>query len=174
MPKKVRSRRLRNHSLLSVQEKKLLQAKRLRLLALGFFGLVILGIVGFLGMFAWYSRELPKPGEVVRKEGFSSKIMDRNGNLLYDLYEEERRNPVTIDQIPENLKNATVAIEDKDFYKHGGFDFMTILRIPYNLIFKQRVVGGSTLTQQLVKNVLLTNEKTFNFNFKDFVFSVKF
>jgi penicillin-binding protein 1C len=173
MPKKVRSRRLRNHHFLSASEKKLLRAKRIRLLAIGFLGLVILGVVGFLAMFAWYSRELPKPGEVVRKEGFSSKIFDRNGQLLYDLFEEERRNPVTIASIPENLKNATVAIEDKDFYKHGGFDFMTILRIPYNFIFKQRVVGGSTLTQQLVKNVLLTNEKTVTRKFKEFVLSTQ-
>lgn len=173
MPKKVRSRRLRNHQILSTSEKKLLRAKRIRLLAIGFLGLVILGVVAFLAMFAWYSRELPKPGEVVRKEGFSSKIFDRKGQLLYDLFEEERRNPVTIASIPENLKNATVAIEDKDFYKHGGFDFMTILRIPYNFIFKQRVVGGSTLTQQLVKNVLLTNEKTVTRKFKEFVLSTQ-
>lgn len=173
MPKKVRSRRLRNHHILSASEKKLLRAKRFRLLAIGFLGLVIIGVVAFLAMFAWYSRELPKPGEVVRKEGFSSKIFDRNGQLLYDLFEEERRNPVAIASIPENLKNATVAIEDKDFYKHGGFDFMTILRIPYNFIFKQRVVGGSTLTQQLVKNVLLTNEKTVTRKFKEFVLSTQ-
>ncbi len=173
MPRKFRSRRLRNRHILSPQEKKLLRAKRFRLLAFGFFGLVIFGIVAFLAMFAWYSRELPKPGEVVRKEGFSSKIYDRGGQLLYDLFEEERRNPVGIAQIPDTLKNATIAIEDKDFYKHGGFDFMTILRIPYNFIFKQRVVGGSTLTQQLVKNVLLTNERSVTRKFKEFVISTQ-
>jgi len=173
MPKKLKSRRLHQHRVLTEAEKKLLRAKRLRTLALTFLGLVILGIVGFLVMFAWYSRDLPKPGEVVRKEGFSSKIYDRNGSLLYDLYEEERRNPVDFDQIPTDLKNATVAIEDKDFYKHGGFDFLTILRIPYNLLFKHRIVGGSTLTQQLVKNVLLTNEKTITRKFKEFVLSVQ-
>lgn len=172
MPKRIRSR-LHSRLVLSPTEKKLLKAKRLRLLALGFLGLVVLGIVAFLALFAWYSRELPKPGEVVRKEGFSSKIYDRDGNLLYDLFEEERRNPVDISQIPENLKNATVAIEDKDFYKHGGFDFLTILRIPYNLLFKQRVVGGSTLTQQLIKNVLLTNERTFIRKFKELVLSIQ-
>lgn len=173
MPRRISSRRLRNRHILSEQEKKLLRAKRLRLFALAFFGLVILGIFLFLAMFAWYSRELPKPGEVVRKEGFSSKIYDRDGNLLYDLFQEERRNPISIDQIPSDLKNATVAIEDRDFYKHKGFDFLTILRIPYNFVFRQRVVGGSTLTQQLVKNVLLSNEKTITRKFKEFVISVQ-
>lgn len=158
---------------LSPEEKKLLRAKRLRLAALAFLAAVFLGIIGFLVLFAWYSRELPKPGEVVRREGFSSKIYDRDGQLLYDLFEEERRNPIKIDQVPTDLKNATVAIEDRDFYKHKGFDFMTVVRIPYNILFRQRVVGGSTLTQQLVKNVLLTNERTLIRKFKEFVLAVQ-
>ncbi len=173
VPGKSRSRLVRHHHVLSSADRKLLKAKRLRLLAISFFAMVVLGVITFLAMFAWYSRELPKPGEVVRKEGFSSKIFDRDGQLLYDLYQEERRNPVGIAQIPDTLKNATIAIEDKDFYKHGGFDFMTILRIPYNLIFRQRVVGGSTLTQQLVKNVLLTNERSITRKFKEFVISTQ-
>ena len=174
MPSKFRSRRFRKTRFLSAEEKKLLKAKRLRIIALAFLGMVIIGIVAFLAMFAWYSKDLPKPGEVVRKEGFSSKIYDREGQLLYDLYEEERRNPVSFEQIPEDLKHATIAIEDKDFYKHGGFDFLTIVRIPYNLIFRGgRVVGGSTLTQQLVKNVFLSNEKTITRKFKEFVISTQ-
>jgi len=174
MPSKFRSRRFRKARFLSAEEKKLLKAKRLRIIALAFLGMVITGIIVFLVMFAWYSKDLPKPGEVVRKEGFSSKIYDREGQLLYDLYEEERRNPVSFEQIPDDLKHATIAIEDKDFYKHGGFDFLTIVRIPYNLIFRGgRVVGGSTLTQQLVKNVFLSNEKTITRKFKEFVISTQ-
>lgn len=174
MPSRFKSRRFRKSRFLSAEEKKLLKAKRLRIISLAFLATVVLGIIIFLVMFAWYSKDLPKPGEVVRKEGFSSKIYDREGQLLYDLFEEERRNPVSMDQIPQNLKDATVAIEDKDFYKHGGFDFLTIIRIPYNLIFRGgRVVGGSTLTQQLVKNVFLSNEKTITRKFKEFVISTQ-
>jgi len=116
MPSRFRSRRFVKTRFLSVEEKKLLKAKRLRIIAMAFLGMVIFGIILFLAMFAWYSKDLPKPGEVVRKEGFSSKIYDREGQLLYDLYEEERRNPVSFEQIPDDLKHATVAIEDKDFY----------------------------------------------------------
>ena len=174
MPNKLGSRRWRRQQNLSLEEKKLLRAKRLRLLALVFFALVIASIFLFLVMFAWFSKDLPKPGEVVRKAGFSSKIYDRQGQLLYDLYEEERRNPVVFEQIPADLKHATIAIEDKDFYKHKGFDFLTLVRIPYNLIFRGgRVVGGSTLTQQLVKNVFLSNEKTITRKFKEFVISTQ-
>ena len=172
MPKKARSRR-RPSKRLSAAEQKLLKAKRLRLAALIFLALVVLGIIAFIALFAWYSKDLPQPGQVVRREGFSSKLYDRNGSLLYDLYDEERRNPVQFEEIPDTLKQATVAIEDKDFYSHGGFDFLTILRIPYNLLIRRRVVGGSTLTQQLVKNVLLSNERTISRKFKELVLSIQ-
>lgn len=171
MVRKANSRRKR---ILSAEEKKLLWIKRVRLAAVAFFALVILGIIGFFALFAYFSKDLPQPGKIVRQEGFSSKIYDRSGNLLYDLYEEERRDPITIDQVPQTLKDATVAIEDKDFYKHKGFDFLTILRIPYNFVFRGgRVVGGSTLTQQLVKNVLLTNERTLPRKFKELILAIQ-
>ena len=172
MPKKARSRRA-NSKNLTAAEKKLLKAKRIRFISLAFLGAVVLGIIAFIAMFAWYSKDLPQPGQVVRREGFSSKIYDRDGNLLYDLYEEERRNPISIENVPQDLKNATVAIEDKDFYEHQGFDFLTLIRIPYNLLFRGRVVGGSTLTQQLVKNVLLTNDRTIARKFKEIVLSIQ-
>lgn len=171
---RARSRsRLSRQRQLTPEQRRLRNIRLWRLAALGFLGMVLLGIVGFLLLFAWYSRELPKPGQVRRLEGFSSKIYDREGQLLYDLFEEERITPVTIDQVPLVLQQATIAIEDKDFYKHQGFDFMTVLRIPYNLLFRQRVVGGSTLTQQLVKNALLSNERTVVRKFKEFVLSVQ-
>ncbi|MFZ5437544.1 MAG: penicillin-binding protein [Patescibacteria group bacterium] len=164
--------RSRNRHLSPVQQE-LLKAQRMRLIARVSVIGVVVGIFGFLGLFAWYSKDLPKPGEVIRREGFSTKIYDRDGELLYDLYDNERRNPITLNQLPEYLKQATVAIEDKDFYKHGGFDLLTVVRIPYNMVFRQRVVGGSTLTQQLVKNALLTNERTISRKFKELVLSIQ-
>ena len=169
MPKKSRLHRNK----LSPSEKKLRRIKTWRTIALVFCGLVVLGIIVFLVMFFWFSKDLPQPGEVIRREGYSSKIYDRNGELLYDLFQEERRQPSRAEEIPAVLKNATVAIEDRDFYKHSGFDFLTIIRIPYNLIFRKRVVGGSTLTQQLVKNALLTNERTIVRKFKELVLAIQ-
>jgi penicillin-binding protein 1C len=111
---------------------------------------------------------------VVRREGYSTQLLDREGRLLYDVYGDERRTAVSIDQISTYMKEATVATEDKDFYKHGGFDPLTPIRIVYNYIFKRgRVVGGSTLTQQLVKNVLLTNERNVVRKFKELVLSMQ-
>jgi len=154
--------------------KRLRLIKFMRFAAFGGLAAVVLGIVGFFVLFAYYSRDLPKPGEIVRRTGYSTRIYAKNGELLYDLYDQERRVPVKIDQVPEALKQATVAIEDKDFYKHEGFDFLTLIRIPYNYVFKGgRVIGGSTLTQQLVKNVLLTNERSITRKFKEFVLALQ-
>lgn len=158
---------------LSVARRKLLMIAILRYCALAAVGLAIIGILAFIGLFTWYSRQLPKPGEIVRRSGFSTKLYDRNGTLLYDLFDQERRTPITIDKVPEYVKQATVATEDKDFYKHKGFDALTFLRIPYNLLMRQRVVGGSTLTQQLVKNVFLTNERSVVRKFKELVLSLQ-
>lgn len=166
---RARSRRRK----LSAAEAAVQRVKLLRLAALVGLGCVLLGILLFFGLLAWFSRELPQPGKIVRREGFSTVITDRNGQVLYDLSGDERRVPVSISQMPETLKQATVAIEDKDFYRHRGFDFMTILRIPYNIVVRQRVIGGSTLTQQLVKNVLLTSERTVTRKFKEFVIALQ-
>ena len=168
-----RSRRMGSESILAPQNRQLLYAKLLRFFALGSLVAVVAGVFLFFVLFAWFSRSLPKPGEVVRRAGFSTKIYDRSGTLLYDLFDDERRTPITIDQVPMELQHAVVAVEDKDFYKHQGFDFMTFVRIPYNVLFKQRVIGGSTLTQQLVKNALLTNERSITRKFKELVLSLQ-
>ena len=114
------------------------------------------GILLMIILFAWYSRDLPSPTRVVRHEGFATRIYDRNGKVLYDLFEDEKRQPVDMDQVPEYLKKATIAVEDKDFYKHQGFDPMAPFRIIKNVFYFHKLTGGSTLTQQLVKNVLLS------------------
>lgn len=159
-----------NHKLSS---RRLTGVQLFRFTAIGMFALVIIGIIGFFSLFVFYSRSLPKPGEIVQRTNYSTRIYDRNGILLYDLFDDERRIPVKIDEVPQDLKNATISIEDKDFYNHQGFDWLTLVRIPYNYVMRQRIVGGSTLTQQLVKNALLTNERSVSRKFKEFVLSLQ-
>lgn len=143
----------------------------------GFFKiLLILIAVAFIFsfiLFAWYSKDLPSPTKVVRRDGFSSKIYDRNGELLYDIYSDEKRSPVEWDDIPGYLKQATVAVEDKDFYNHRGFDPLTPFRIIKNLLYFGKVTGGSTLTQQLTKNVLLTSERLVTRKIKELILSIQ-
>jgi len=135
--------------------------------------LVCLGILGSLGVFAYFAKDLPSPDRVVRREGFATKIYDRNGKLLYDVFDSEQRTPVNLSDVPLTMRQATIAIEDKNFYKHGGFDPLTPLRIVWNFVWRHQIVGGSTLTQQLVKNVLLTSERTLPRKIKEFILTIQ-
>ena len=135
--------------------------------------LMIVGTLGVIFLFIWYSKDLPSPTRVVRREGYSSKVYDRNGNSLYDIYDDAIREPATADQIPDYLKKATVAVEDKSFYTHKGIDLLTPLRIIKNIFYFKKVTGGSTLTQQLTRNVLLTTERSITRKIKEVILSIQ-
>lgn len=116
---------------------------------------------------------LPSPDKIVRTQGYSTKILDRNGKLLYEVYANQNRTPVQLEDIPLYLRQATIAIEDKNFYKHKGIDPVGILRGFLRIFTRGRAAGGSTLTQQLVKNVLLTNDRTIVRKIKEFVLTIQ-
>ncbi len=145
----------------------------LSFLATTSFFLLIGGFILTAVLFAWYSKDLPRPDKVRRISGLSTIIYAKGEEPLYDIYRDQNRVPVEFKDIPEYLRNATIAIEDKDFYKHQGFSTKGILRAFYNSIFKGRLEGGSTLTQQLVKNSLLTSERTLPRKIKEFILSVE-
>lgn len=134
---------------------------------------IITGCFICLILLVFIAKDLPNPQKIVRKEGFATKIFDRNGKLIYDVYQKQRRTPVPLYEVSLDLREATVSIEDKDFYIHKGFDLKGYLRIVYYLIVKRRLVGGSTLTQQLVKNVLLSPERTPIRKVKEFILSLE-
>jgi 1A family penicillin-binding protein len=135
-------------------------------------GLVVIAFFTAI-LFAWYAKDLPRPDRVSRTDGLSTVILDRNGETLYDIYQNQNRLPVKFDEIPEYLKKATIAVEDKDFYKHQGLSPMGILRGFTACFFLRRCQGGSTLTQQLVKNVLLTNERSIARKIKEAILSIQ-
>ncbi len=117
----------------------------------------------FLFIFAsWYfTKDLPSPKQLeYRQVPQTTKIMDKNGKLLYEIYHDQNRTVVQLSDIPANLKNATISIEDKDFYKHKGFDIYGIARAFGQTVFAGNIQGGSTITQQLVKSVFLSPERT--------------
>ncbi len=134
----------------------------------------IIGVILlFLFSFVYFSRDLPTPTKIKRAEGFSTVIYDRNGKQVYDIFKDKNIIPISFSDIPDSLKKATIAIEDKDFYKHEGFDPKGILRAFLRIISFRGIQGGSTLTQQLVKNVLLTTEKTIPRKIKEFVLAIQ-
>jgi len=153
--------------------KKLLRSRVLvRVAKLSFLFVVFFLILIFV-VFPLLALELPSPERIVRREGFSTKILDRNGKVLYDIYSDQKRILVKIEDVPMYLRMATIAIEDKNFYKHQGFDPHGWLRAIYNIVVKRKLQGGSTLTQQLVKNVLLSPERTLTRKIKEFVLAVQ-
>ena len=105
----------------------------------------------------------------------STKIYDRTGKiLLYDVHENTKRTVVLFENISKDIKNATVAIEDVEFYQHGGIRISSFLRaIIANLFSGHFSQGGSTITQQVIKNSLLTTEKTISRKLKEWVLSIE-
>lgn len=143
------------------------------ILASLFFGLVVFGLIGTIALTAFYAKDLPSPDKVARREGFATKIYDRNGKLLYDVFEDQRRTPVTLPDIPVQLQKATIAIEDKNFYTHQGFDLLGFGRAMFRIIRTGNLQSGSTLTQQLVKNSLLSNQQTITRKLKEFILTIQ-
>lgn len=110
-----------------------------------------------------------------RKVVESTKIYDKTGEtLLYDTNQDTKRTVVPFEEISRNIKNATIAIEDREFYQHNGIQIKSILRAVFanttSLGYSQ---GGSTITQQVVKNSLLTQEKTISRKVKEWVLALK-
>jgi 1A family penicillin-binding protein len=136
-------------------------------------GIIALGILGVIALFAWYSRDLPDPNGIVnRTVAQTTKIFARDGStLLYEVHGEERRTVVELDAIPEFMKWATIDIEDKDFYRHGGVDLRGIFRAVVTNIIRLDVhgQGGSTITQQFIKNAILSGEKSYTRKIKEAV-----
>lgn len=152
--------------------------KRLRRSALSI--LLIAGVFGFLAltiMVAWASRDLPDPDRLTdRHMAQSTKIYDRTGkHLLYEIFAAEKRTIIELEDVPQRLIQGVLATEDTKFYEHSGIRPLSMLRsVVYGIFGRGRVGGGaSTLTQQLVKNAILTNERTLTRKMKEIILSIR-
>ncbi len=150
--------------------------KRLFIKISAMFLLVFFGLTLFiLNEVAKIAKELPDPKQFIvdRQISQSTKIYDRNGEiLLYEIYDKEKRTVIPFEEIPDYVKRATVAIEDKNFYSHPAFDWRAMIRaLTINLLRGRVVQGGSTITQQLAKNAYLTPERTFKRKVKELILS---
>lgn len=136
--------------------------------------LITLAIILILVSLFFFLKDLPSPANLNKPSSYpiSTKILDRNGNLLYEIYDDQNRTPIKIDELPKYVTQATIAIEDKNFYRHHGFDTGGLLRAAYKTVTGQRLEGGSTITQQLVKVALLTPERTLSRKIKEAILTV--
>ncbi|MBI2464539.1 PBP1A family penicillin-binding protein [Candidatus Shapirobacteria bacterium] len=134
-------------------------------------GLAVL--IPFVIFMAFLLKDMPNPRSLTSDiYPENSQIMDRNGKLIYEIFSEKRRNIVKIDDVPERLVKATLAVEDANFYSHIGFDLRGIVRGLFRTLVQKRLQGGSTITQQLVKNALLTPERTWTRKVKEALLTV--
>ena len=143
--------------------------KYLAFLFLGFFAFILF-------LFFYYTYNLPQPEKFTETPFIqSTKIYDRTGKvLLYDIYGEEKREIVSFDKISDNIKRSVVASEDARFYQHSGIDFGAIVRaILVDLKLQSKNQGGSTITQQLIRTVYLTGQKTLARKIREAVLSIE-
>ena len=136
----------------------------------------VLGIVGVGGVFAYYAEDLPSPASMQElKIAESTKIYDKTGKiLLYEIHGEQKRTIIPLDEVPPYVKEATIVAEDDDFYNHFGIDLAGIARAVLTNLKRQTVLqGGSTITQQLIKNMYLSPERTLARKVKEVILAVE-
>ncbi len=150
------------------------------LLAL-FFIVLVLGSASLIGSFVYFSKALPDPNRLIdRKVAQSTKIYDRTGeHLLYEIHGDENRTIVKLQDIPKHTIDAVVALEDKDFFQKkfgisvGRTLYATANYIWHKMIGSPIIFGGSGITQQLVKNAILSPEKTIQRKIKEWILTVQ-
>jgi len=121
---------------------------------------LLLLAVSFLLFFYFLLKDVPNPNKLTKTPApVSTQILDRNGQLLYEVYSDQKRTPVNLADLPQHVAQTTIAIEDQNFYKHHGLDLRGIIRALYKTLTKQRLEGGSTITQQLVKIAVLSDTR---------------
>lgn len=145
-----------------------------RLWRLALISALALGLLG-LGAIFWISRDLPKPNQLINREvAQSTKIYDRTGeNIIYEISGVQRRTLVQIKDLPPYVAQSAIAIEDKNFYNHRGFSLWAMFRTAITNVIYRRSAGGSTLTQQFIKNAVLSPEKTITRKIKELVLAYR-
>jgi penicillin-binding protein 1C len=148
-PLKKHSRKKDLQNILKSYKKNLEKNPRKNLILL-IIGLSIIAGIGML------FKDVPNPKKLTKSPApISTQILDRNGKLLYEIYTDQNRTPIKLEDLPDHVKSSTISIEDKNFYSHHGLDFFGITRAFFKTVTGQRLEGGSTITQQLVKIGLL-------------------
>lgn len=121
-------------------------------------------------LFLIFIQDLPSPRTLVLQDSaLTTKIYDRNGKILYQIYANQNRTFVRLSDIPKTLQQATISIEDKDFYRNPGFDIEAIVRSAIANISGKPIQGGSTITQQLIKSELLTPQVSIGRKIKEII-----
>ncbi len=137
--------------------------------------LMVLGIAGVFAVFKYVKSTLPQMITLADYQPLLvSKVFDRNGKSIGEFYREDRRQLVAYKDIPKDLINAFLAAEDDSFFQHSGINYLAIIRAQLaNLKAGHTVQGGSTITQQVAKTLMLSNERTILRKIKDVLLAIE-
>lgn len=126
-----------------------------------FWKIIVPSLILIFLFYFFILRDLPSPTSLGSSASSqASEILDRNGKLLYTIYTDKNQIYVPLSSLSPYVYEASIAVEDKDFYNHGAIDFKSTLRALLSIILHRQIQGGSTITQQLVKNALLSDRQT--------------
>lgn len=164
-----------SRSTLKVQKKKKKIKRWLKTIGVIALALIGTGIIAGVAVFAWIAKDLPDVSKISdRMIADSTKIYDKTGTvLLYEAGKDAKRTSITYEEIPDRVKWATLDLEDKNFYSHPGFDWTGIVRSVYINLVTGKHVGGSTLTQQFIKQTIVGSEKTYTRKLKELILSME-
>lgn len=140
------------------------------------FACLFLAVLAMGIIFLYYAKDLPRPEKFTEREfSQSTKIFDRTGEtLLYELYGEEKREVIPLNDMSSYIKNAVVAVEDAKFYDHSGLDYRGLLRsIQIDLKLRKPLAGGSTISQQLIRSTFLTTQKTIERKVREIILTIE-
>ena len=143
-----------------------------------FFVLVVIAVFGsagaVFGVVRWIGRDLPRTDKLTAVQPpVKTVVYDARGRVLHEFFK-ENRSTVALNQIPRHLIEATLSTEDRNFYQHWGVDLWGIGRAAMsNLLQMRRAEGGSTITQQLARNLFLTHERTISRKLKEIALAVE-
>ncbi|MBD3244472.1 MAG: PBP1A family penicillin-binding protein [Candidatus Moranbacteria bacterium] len=138
--------------------------------------LAALGIIFAVGVYIYFSKDLQDPSHAHQRNlSQSTKIFDRTGKvLLYEVHGEEKRTKISYKEMPEDVREGSIAAEDKLFYEHHGINFKSIIRaLIEDIRHSSAKQGASTITQQFIKNAYLTPEKTITRKIKELILSIE-
>ncbi len=168
---------------LKPQKPKKYRKFKIALIAMGAVCLTV--VIAITSLFAYYAEDLPNPEKVNRRViAESTKIYDRTGEkLLYEIHGEEKRTIIPMEEIPDSARYATIVLEDNIFYSHKGFDLGGIIKAVCHEISTSAGMGdlgglcpqrgGSTITQQFIKNSILTSERKYSRKIKEIILSIE-
>ena len=154
-----------------------LGAKKLKtytVIASAVLTLMVAGLFGTVVVFAYFSRELPNPTQLLERSfELSTRFYDRNDKLIYEVLGDKNRTLVKMEDVNPYVTYATLSTEDAEFYLHQGYSLRGMARALVNTFTGEGLQGGSTLTQQVIKNTLLTQDRTLVRKIKEMILSLQ-